>query len=218
MRYWSRVVKRAFISTLEVYGLHSRIRAAVSIALVGTSFLALLLIPGGRGQLSEELRWAVALLIAAALWFVPTFGYQLLAVPAAIDHQQRSELEKLRGRGDEISRLIAELRGETVRLRDNTVEDYAYLLALEFAEDLASDGITPDRWRDEIYHGLTHGQLTNFLARLRILGIVDVRHRTIESDRGYPYQVQDYYLSDLGTRVVARLEAQFREMYPDEDD
>lgn len=215
-RYWYQVVNRAIVATLELYGLHRRGRAVVALFLFVLAILVLRFLPGGALQLNDEVRWAAAVVLAAAVLFVPIFGYHLLTIPAAIDSVQRTALAELRQREDDVGQVIAHLREYIAKLDSNDREDYGWLL-LECADELASGGITPSAWEDQAYKGMPHHQLTRFLSRLRIKGIVEVRHRTIERDRGYPYQVQDYYLSDFGAHVVARLEQELREQYPDDD-
>lgn len=94
LRYWGRVVARAFSQTLRFLGFEDRKRAVVSFVGFGTAIVVVRSL-GGSEQMSDELRWGIATLVAAGVVFIPTLAANLILAPSAIDREQRDRLREL---------------------------------------------------------------------------------------------------------------------------
>ncbi len=84
--YWYRAIQRAWRDTLSCLGFPRSARLAV----IAISFIIaiILLQPlGGGEQVSEELRWGIAIALAASILFVPTFLFNLLSAPPRMERE-----------------------------------------------------------------------------------------------------------------------------------
>ena len=177
----------------------------ISAALLVSAVLVLRFMPGGGAQVEDETRWAAAVLLAAAIMFVPVFATRVVTIPSRLHSAQAATITELQGDGDDISRIIVSLRELGTRNSRNervTLDD----ALMELATDLAAGGISLPMFGSGPYRGFTDGQLEHVLGRLRIEGLLDVSRRTVESDKGHPYTAEDYYPSELGSKVVIRIE------------
>lgn len=213
MKFWSLVIHRATQETASLLGVTRLRRLPFTIALFFVAVLTLRFIPGGVGQVNEEVRWAIAVALAGGIVFLPVFLVKLLAVPAAIYREQTRVLASLQQ--NDVNQLIDKLERESIKASNGEQIEYSYLLAGELADDLAISGVTiPDQ---EAYRGLRPLQWRRFLSDMEIYGLVEPVRRIMERDKGYPYTETDYFLTKLGREVVARIHKRWEAEYGEGD-
>ncbi len=103
LRYWWQVIKRALWGSIVFLGFSRPSRFAIALALFVVAVVVLQAIWGGR-QMEDEIRWGLATLIAAAIFFIPTFIVNLLYAPAKTD---KDKVDKIAGLQDEIAEQAA---------------------------------------------------------------------------------------------------------------
>lgn len=210
MIYWRMVIARAFQETIELLGVGNLRRVPVTVVAFILAILILRFIPGGLVQVTDEARWAVAVVLATAALFVPIFASKLITVPSAIYFDQQRTIMAVQS--DDINQLVESLRSQSLKGEDGEPVEYDMLLAGEFADLLATRGVTVHE--QGLYKGLTKGQLEGFLASMTYLGIVEARRRTVEADRGYPYTETDYFVTQRGAEVIRRIHKKWEKEYP----
>ncbi len=84
--YWYRAIQRALRDTLSFLGFPRGSRLFVTLILFVFA-IVILGVWGAWGQVSEELRWGIAILIAAGVVFLPTFLLNLLAAPSRMERE-----------------------------------------------------------------------------------------------------------------------------------
>ncbi len=94
LRYWWQVIKRALWGSIVFLGFSHPSRFAIALALFVVAVVILQAI-GGKSQMEDEIRWGFATLIAAGVFFIPTFIVNLLFAPAKIDQEQRGNITRL---------------------------------------------------------------------------------------------------------------------------
>ena len=112
--------------------------------------------------MTEEARIALALVGAGAITYLPVFAYKLVSIPVRRDAEHKAQITRLIGGSDAVDSAIAELREQEAKSYspDGSIEmvELDFLLAVELAEMLTSQGITPSQqyggWADdETYKG-----------------------------------------------------------------
>lgn len=202
MEFWKLVLGRAFYETSKILGLTSLRRLPISILSYIGAVLILRFIPGGVEQMGEEIRWVIAVIAAAGIMFIPIFIFKLATIPSNIYKENKTLIDSLQT--NDVNTLITKLKSQTLKTNDGSEETYEFLLAGELADDLVTDGV-PTIETGEVYKGLGHDKLRRFLADMCIYGLVKPIQRVIERDRGYPYTEADYFLTDLGAKVISQI-------------
>jgi membrane protein implicated in regulation of membrane protease activity len=188
-----------------------------SIITLGSGALAAIFIPTNASLVRQSIYGAIGGLVALVLFLIISYLTFLLVAPYRQRNEARSELAKIEGGGDEVSRVIKQLSELQMHGKEGN-EDYTSIL-MRCADALAIGNITLEiggeyptytnfttgettTWTCK---GMTHRQLQEFLGRLRLEGIVKIEHRTITESAGYSYHFDDFYITELGRQVVERI-------------
>ncbi len=94
IRYWWQVIRRALFGTIVFLGFSRPSRFAIALALFVVAIVILQAI-GGKSQMEAEIRWGLATLITAGVFFIPIFIVNLLLTPAKLDQQRKNEVQRL---------------------------------------------------------------------------------------------------------------------------
>ena len=91
--YWYRAIQRAWRDTLSFLGFPRSTRLVVT-AILFFIAIGILGLWGAWEQVSEELRWIIAIVLAAVVLFVPTFLFNLLAAPPRMEREATEKATK----------------------------------------------------------------------------------------------------------------------------
>ena len=170
--------------------------------------------------MSEEFRWGIAIIAGLLLLYIPFFTYKLVTIPVRLNSELRDRLKNYEGNSDEISKVVEKLSALQISI-GNHQENYASIL-MKCVGDLAVQGITIDadesHYNDPsnrnfetgklptIYKGMTYRQLSEFLQRLRIEGVVDIQTRMVGEYMNYHNYQNIFQLTEFGRQIVKRIE------------
>ncbi|MFA5400149.1 MAG: hypothetical protein WC169_09935 [Dehalococcoidia bacterium] len=216
--FWWGILKQAHSETCELLGIYSWKKAIVSAIAFALAVVILRWLPGGEYQMSGELRWIIAVVIAAALLYLPIFAYKLMSIPSKQQACLKSKLNRYEAGEDEISQLIKKLSSLKMNISD---EEKSYIdLLVKYQGKLAIGGITVEpnipntKYIDgktgqlmslTTKYGITYTQLFEFLRQIRLVGIIDVRSVYLTEHGGYQNLQETYTLNDLGFQVMKRI-------------
>ena len=213
---WETAPRRAFGDTKK-WLLGSFIAwILASIIPVGSGVLAAIFISTTASLVRQSIYGAIGALVALALFLFITYLTHLLIAPYRQRNEARSELAKIEGSGDEVSRVIKRLSELQMQTKEGN-EHYTSIL-MRCAADLAIGKIGLEIGAEYTVYtelatgktttwtcqGMTHRKLQEFLGKLRLEGIVEIQSRTTES-AGYNYHFDDFYLTEFGRQVVERI-------------
>lgn len=133
MDYWWRAFRKAFTNSISFFGIGSLRRLMVSAVSFTVAVIVLKWLTGetqwfgGSGQVSQELHWMIATLIAGAFFFVPTFLFHFLCAPYQMEKTNKSQADnKLTSVGTALIRAqeeLASLKATLPRLKFHSWEN-----------------------------------------------------------------------------------------------
>lgn len=159
--------------------------------------------------MSEEIRWGIAIVLAAAIMYLPILSYKLIKIPARLDSDLKDKLNKYEGNGDEISQVIYRLSvlqtsigGQQENYINVLMKCFELLAVIGITVSISSEGETyrnvgSDEIKERTHeYGMTRRQLLEFLRQLRIEGIIDP---------DYSKNYETFHLNEFGRQVVKRI-------------